>query len=475
MRSRTSSASSASSSWTTSSAAAARTSAATTSCRCCSTRATAKRRADVRPRAAGRDHDAHRRGPRDDGELAQLVLVPPHAIAGGRDAPFTPSSTHGRRHPATTISRAIPVRRRALDETLRLYPPGWLLTRRSIARSRIGGFELPADTDVLVSPYLVHRHPRYWRDGDAFDPDRFLPEAVAARNRFAYLPFGLGPRACIGEHLALIEMHAHAIMLARRFRLALVPGQAIEIEPQVNLRTKQPVHMNVEIRLADQIRNACLPTRSTPWRRARAASTTSPAKRASARVSYARAARTRARHPASPAGRRRARGHACRDPGRRPRPVRRHVLGVRARPRRRGAARARATPTSTRPSSSASSPACPRRRSPPSARCSTACAPMPTTTASRNAMARLERRTVFLDEVADVSIRGIEHRASPDDVAFIQFSSGSTSEPKGVHPHASQPHDQHRGDRARRAKRATTTRACRGCRSRTTWGSSAST
>lgn len=141
-----------------------------------------------------------------------------------------------------------PCTRRALDEALRLYPPGWLLTRRSIARSRIGGFELPAKTDVLVSPYLVHRHPRYWRDGDRFDPNRFLPEAAAARNRFAYLPFGLGPRACIGEHLALIEMHVHAIMLARRFRLALVPGQVVEIEPQVNLRTKQPVFMNVEIR-----------------------------------------------------------------------------------------------------------------------------------------------------------------------------------------------------------------------------------
>jgi len=101
---------------------------------------------------------------------------------------------------------------------------------------------------VLVSPYLVHRHPRYWRDGDRFDPNRFLPEAAAARNRFAYLPFGLGPRACIGEHLALIEMHVHAIMLARRFRLALVPGQVVEIEPQVNLRTKQPVFMNVEVR-----------------------------------------------------------------------------------------------------------------------------------------------------------------------------------------------------------------------------------
>lgn len=138
-----------------------------------------------------------------------------------------------------------PFVRRALDETLRLYPPGWLLTRRSIVASTVGGFPLPAGTDVLVSPYLVQRHPAFWDDPDRYDPDRFLPDAVAARNRFAYLPFGLGPRACIGEHLALIEMHCHAIILARRFSLALVPGQVIEIEPQVNLRTRAPVHMHV--------------------------------------------------------------------------------------------------------------------------------------------------------------------------------------------------------------------------------------
>ena len=141
-----------------------------------------------------------------------------------------------------------PYVRRALDETLRLYPPGWLLTRRSIAATGIGGYAVPARTDVLISPYLVQRHPAHWPDPDAFDPDRFLPERNAARNRFVYLPFGLGPRACIGEHLALIEMHAHVIMLARRFALQLVPGQTIEIEPQVNLRTRQSVYMHVRTR-----------------------------------------------------------------------------------------------------------------------------------------------------------------------------------------------------------------------------------
>jgi cytochrome P450 len=143
---------------------------------------------------------------------------------------------------------AYPYTRQALDETLRLYPPGWLLTRRSTAPSTLAGFALPAGTDVLVSPYLVQRHPRYWPEPARFDPDRFAPEAGASRNRFVYLPFGLGPRACIGEHLAQIEMHAHVVTLARRFELTLVEGQRIEMEPQVNLRTRHPLMMHVRRR-----------------------------------------------------------------------------------------------------------------------------------------------------------------------------------------------------------------------------------
>jgi cytochrome P450 len=149
---------------------------------------------------------------------------------------------------------SFPYTRLALDETLRLYPPGWLLTRRSIAPSMLAGFALPAGTDVLVSPYMVQRHPSYWPEPDRFDPDRFLPEAGASRNRFVYLPFGLGPRACIGEHLAQVEMHVHAVMLARRFELTLIEGQRVEMEPQVNLRTRYPLSMHVRLRAPSQTR-----------------------------------------------------------------------------------------------------------------------------------------------------------------------------------------------------------------------------
>ena len=138
--------------------------------------------------------------------------------------------------------------RAAIDETLRLYPPGWLLTRRSIAADSVGGIALPAMADVLVSPYLVHRHPAHWPDAERFDPGRFGAGEGDGRNRFAYLPFGLGARACIGEHLALVEMHTHVATLARRFDLELVPGQAVEREPQVNLRTRHPLRMIPRVR-----------------------------------------------------------------------------------------------------------------------------------------------------------------------------------------------------------------------------------
>jgi enediyne biosynthesis protein E7 len=142
----------------------------------------------------------------------------------------------------------LPYTRAAIDETLRLYPPGWLLTRRSIAADRVGGIALPAMADVLISPYLVHRHPAHWSDAERFDPGRFLAGEGDGRNRFAYLPFGLGARACIGEHLALVEMHAHVATLARRFDLELVPGQSVEREPQVNLRTRHPLRMIPRVR-----------------------------------------------------------------------------------------------------------------------------------------------------------------------------------------------------------------------------------
>lgn len=138
--------------------------------------------------------------------------------------------------------------RRIIEETLRLYPPGWLLTRRSINADRIGGYEIGPDTDVFISPYLIHRNPEFWTEPERFDPERFTESASAARNRFCYLPFALGPRACIGEHFAMVEMILHTAMLARRIRLRYLPKRPLELECQVNLRSKHGIFMLPELR-----------------------------------------------------------------------------------------------------------------------------------------------------------------------------------------------------------------------------------
>ncbi len=135
-----------------------------------------------------------------------------------------------------------------INETLRLYPPGWLLSRRTIEADVLGGFTVPAGSNVLLPLYLLHRHPRYWRDPERFWPERFAAEHEAERPRFAYMPFAAGPRHCIGETFALYEMLVHLYKVARRYRLVHVPDKPLELEAQINLRTRYPLHMRLERR-----------------------------------------------------------------------------------------------------------------------------------------------------------------------------------------------------------------------------------
>jgi len=135
-----------------------------------------------------------------------------------------------------------------VNEALRLYPPGWLLSRRTVQPDELGGYQIPAGANVLLPLYLLHRHPRYWQDPHAFLPERFAPDHEAQRPRFAYMPFAAGPRHCIGETFALYEMLMHLHHVGRRFRLVHVPDKPIELEAQINLRTRHPLHMRLERR-----------------------------------------------------------------------------------------------------------------------------------------------------------------------------------------------------------------------------------
>jgi cytochrome P450 len=156
-----------------------------------------------------------------------------HAVNGalGLDAAESLSFTH-----------------QVLQESLRMYPPGWLLTRRAVEADELGGFAIAPRTDVFISPYLLHRHPEFWSEPEAFKPERFAGTDAAERHKFAYIPFAVGPRHCIGENIAMFEMLVHMHSMTRRFRLKRATDEPIEFEAQINLRPRSNLMMTVENR-----------------------------------------------------------------------------------------------------------------------------------------------------------------------------------------------------------------------------------
>ena len=134
------------------------------------------------------------------------------------------------------------------EEALRLYPPAWIITRKALADDDIMGYRVPANALVVASPYVTHRQAVFWPDSGAFDPDRFSEARVAGRPRFAYYPFGGGPRLCIGDQFAMTEAKLVIATVARRCRLIPVPGHPIAVEPGVTLRPKHGLLMRIEPR-----------------------------------------------------------------------------------------------------------------------------------------------------------------------------------------------------------------------------------
>ena len=131
----------------------------------------------------------------------------------------------------------------AIQEVLRLYPPAWILARAALADDVIGGYPIPAQTTVLLSPYVTHRHPTFWPNPERFDPQRFAPPRVAAQPPGAYFPFSAGPRACLGEHMAMVEMTLIVAHVVQAYQLTLRTGQHILPQPSLTLRPSQGVHL----------------------------------------------------------------------------------------------------------------------------------------------------------------------------------------------------------------------------------------
>jgi cytochrome P450 len=137
--------------------------------------------------------------------------------------------------------------RRVIEETLRLYPAGWLMTRKALKDDQLGDYFVPAGAEVYISPYLLQRHPALWEAPERFDPDRFERAQTLDRHPMTMIPFSAGPRKCIGEIFARVEMQMHVAMIAKKLRLRGVSGQQIELEAGVNLRNKHDFIMTPEL------------------------------------------------------------------------------------------------------------------------------------------------------------------------------------------------------------------------------------
>lgn len=156
----------------------------------------------------------------------------------------------GGRNPTPADLPQLPYTDRVLKESLRLYPPAWGIGRETLDGFDAGGYHLPAGTNVFISPWVTHRDPRFFPDPERFDPERWQSDPVRQGTlpRFAYFPFGGGPRVCVGAGFAQMEAALLLASIAQRFRLTLVPGHPIKLLPSVTLRPKRGIRMVVQQR-----------------------------------------------------------------------------------------------------------------------------------------------------------------------------------------------------------------------------------
>jgi cytochrome P450 len=130
-----------------------------------------------------------------------------------------------------------------IQEGLRLYPPFWMIDRMAVADDRVGDIAIPQGSTVIVYVYGAHHAPRYWERPESFEPERFIKANDKLRTPFTHLPFGGGPRGCIGNHYAMLQILMILSAVLRRYDFELVPGQAIEARAMVILRPKQGIRM----------------------------------------------------------------------------------------------------------------------------------------------------------------------------------------------------------------------------------------
>jgi len=174
-----------------------------------------------------------------------LLSQTPHV----RDAVEAEISTHLKAGPITVDTLDKLVWTRAIvEEAMRLYPPAPLIGRMTLTDERLGGRGYPAGTAILISPWVLHRHSQLWSDPDMFDPERFLPGRREKISRYAYMPFGAGPRVCIGMGFAMQESVAILATLIRHLRFERADSLPIRLRQCITLQTEAPLRMRIRPR-----------------------------------------------------------------------------------------------------------------------------------------------------------------------------------------------------------------------------------
>jgi len=172
------------------------------------------------------------------------------------------ASVLGGRAPALDDLPALPYTNQVLTESMRLYPPAWGMARLAIEDAEIGGYTIPRGSGVSLAQWVVHRDPRWFDAPEEFRPERWDGDLLKRLPRFAYFPFGGGPRQCIGNSFATMEAALVLATIAQRFRIRLVPGQAVVPMPTITLRPRHGIRVTLESRAKEEKHRAAAGARS---------------------------------------------------------------------------------------------------------------------------------------------------------------------------------------------------------------------
>jgi len=175
------------------------------------------------------------------------MLLSHHPAADAKLAEELRVTLDGRSPTPADLPR-LPYAQAIVQESLRLYPPAWVIGREAVGPCKIGDRQVPIGTTVFVSPWVMHRDPRFYNRPDEFDPERWLDDRRAQLPRFAYLPFGAGPRVCVGNGFAMTEATLILATLARHFRPTLLNGRSVAAFPTITLRPAAPLWMTLAAR-----------------------------------------------------------------------------------------------------------------------------------------------------------------------------------------------------------------------------------